>query len=331
MSPGLMLIALIGLVMFSAGGLAYALLYTRVSGDTERDKRIEQIRERSGRAAVVESRLDGARRRKSIQEGLDELDAKQKAKSKSARPPLKTRMEQAGLSWSRRTFFIISACIGLVIFVTTWIFGLPLWADAIFAAFGFLAAPRWLVNFLRKRRLRKFVSEFPNGVDVVVRGIKAGLPLNDCMRIIASEAGEPVRGEFKIVNEEQALGLSLPDAIGRLPDRIPVPEISFFAIVISIQAKAGGNLSEALGNLSRVLRERKKMKDKIFAMSAEARASALIIGLLPLVVVVLLYLSSPGYIGLLFRDPIGNVILAFSTIWAGLGVMVMRKMINFDY
>lgn len=331
MSPGLMLIALIVLAMLSAGGVAYTLLYSRVRGDTERDKRLAHIRDKTAAVAVDTRLTDGARRRKSIQEGLDELDAKQKAKSKSARPPLKTRMEQAGLSWSKRTFYIISGSIGLFLLVVTWLFGAPIWAAAIFALCGVLAIPRWIVNFLRKRRLKKFISEFPNAVDVVVRGIKAGLPLNDCMRIIATEAAEPVRGEFKVVNEEQTLGLSLTDAIARLPDRIPVPETAFFAIVIAIQAKAGGNLSEALGNLSRVLRERKKMKDKILAMSSEARASALIIGALPLVVMVLVYISSPGYLMLLFRDPIGNVILALSAIWAGMGILVMRKMINFDY
>ncbi len=330
--PGTMLLALIGLAMLSAGGIAYAFLYTRVSGDQERERRLEQIRERSARGASSDTRLtDGARRRKSIQEGLEELEAKQKAKSKSSRPPLKTRMEQAGLSWSKRTFYIISASIGLSFFAITWLFGLPTWADAIFGVFGALAIPRWIVGFLRKRRLKKFIREFPNAVDVVVRGIKSGLPLNDCMRIISTEAAEPVRGEFKVVNEEQTLGLSLTDAIARLPDRIPVAEISFFSIVIAIQSKAGGNLSEALGNLSRVLRERKKMRDKIIAMSAEARASALIIGLLPPVVMVLVYLSSPGYIMLLFREPVGNVILAVSVIWASIGVLVMRKMINFDY
>jgi tight adherence protein B len=329
MGGGFTLIALVVLAMLSAGGVAYTLLYSRVSTN-ERDKRLEQIRTRSGK--TLEVRVDeSARRRKSIQEGLDELEAKQDAKAKSARPPLKTRMEQAGLSWTKRTYYLVSAGIAFFIILVTWLFGLPWWAVLIFGVCGVVAVPRWLVGYLRKRRFKKFLGEFPNAVDVIVRGIKAGLPLNDCMKIIANEAGEPVKGEFKVVNEEQTLGLSLPDAIARLPDRIPVPETSFFSIVISIQSKAGGNLSEALGNLSRVLRERKKMKDKIKAMSAEAKASALIIGALPLVVMVLVYLSSPGYIMLLFQTTTGNVILAFASIWAGIGVLVMRKMVNFDY
>ena len=327
------LIALITLAMLSAGGVAYALLYSRVTEGSERDKRLEQIRVRSTAIALPEAKSgdSAAKRRKSIQEGLDELEAKQKAKAKRTRPPLMTRLEQAGLGWSKRTYYLVSIGIGIFIVLLSLLFGLPLYAAAIFGVCGLLAVPRWLVGYLRKRRFKKFIHEFPNAVDVVVRGIKAGLPLNDCMKIIANEAAEPVRGEFKIVNEEQTLGLSLPDAVARLPDRIPVPETSFFAIVIAIQAKAGGNLSEALGNLSRVLRERKKMKDKIIAMSAEAKASAIIIGALPLVVMVLVYLSSPGYIMLLFQEPIGNVILACSAIWAGIGVLVMRRMVNFDY
>jgi tight adherence protein B len=332
MGGGTTLIALVILAMLSAGGLAYALLYGRINA-SERDKRLEHIRARRTGISAGEARSEDAanRRRKTIQESLEELDAKQKAKAKSARPPLKTRMEQAGLNWSKRTFYLVSAGIGILVLFLAWIVGLPWWAAMVFGLSGLLAVPRWLVSYLRKRRFKKFLMEFPNAVDVIVRGIKAGLPLNDCMKIIANEAAEPVKGEFKIVNEEQTLGLSLPDAVARLPDRVPLPETSFFSIVITIQSKTGGNLSEALGNLSRVLRERKKMKDKIRAMSAEARASAFIIGVLPLVVIALVYLSSPGYIMLLFQTTIGNVILACATVWAGIGVLVMRRMVNFDY
>jgi tight adherence protein B len=167
-------------------------------------------------------------------------------------------------------------------------------------------------------------------MDVIVRGVKAGLPLNDCLRIIAAEAAEPVRSEFKHIVESQALGVTIADACARLPERVPVPEASFFAIVIAIQQKAGGNLSEALGNLSRVLRERKKMFGKIKAMSMEAKASAWIIGALPVIVMGLVYMSSPKYIMLLFIDPTGHLILAASAIWMAIGIFVMRRMINFD-
>jgi tight adherence protein B len=131
--------------------------------------------------------------------------------------------------------------------------------------------------------------------------------------------------------ETQAMGVPLPEAVAKLPERVPEPEASFFSIVISIQSRAGGNLSEALGNLSRVLRERKRMKGKIAAMSGEAKASAAIIGALPVIVMALVYVTSPGYISLLFTTQLGNVIMGCSAIWMFLGVLVMRKMINFDY
>jgi tight adherence protein B len=187
------------------------------------------------------------------------------------------------------------------------------------------------VNFLRKRRIEAFLNEFPNAIDVVVRGVKAGLPLNDCVRIISVEAAEPVKTEFRKVAETQGLGVPLGEAVGKLPERVPVPEANFFAIVIATQQKAGGNLAEALGNLSRVLRERRKMKGKIKAMSMEAKASAFIIGSLPIVVMIMVYLTSPAYIMVLFYEPLGNMILGASAFWMLLGILIMRKMVNFDF
>jgi tight adherence protein B len=240
-------------------------------------------------------------------------------------------MQQAGLSWTRRTFILISLGCGVVIFLGVLIAGAPVSVAAGFGVAAALGLPRWIVNFLRKRRMNKFVEEFANAVDVIVRGVKAGLPLNDCIKIIANESAEPVRGEFRHIAETQTLGVSLADAVMRLPDRVPVPEANFFAIVISIQQRAGGNLAEALGNLSRVLRERRKMKGKIGAMSMEAKASAVIIGALPVVVMILVYLTSPGYIMLLFTEKAGNVVLILSGAWMALGVFIMRKMIHFDF
>jgi tight adherence protein B len=199
---------------------------------------------------------------------------------------------------------------------------------------GFAAgvgAPRWALIYLKRRRENLFIDRFPDAIDVVVRGIKSGLPLGDSLRVIATESPEPVRTEFRLVLETQAIGLPLGEACGKLFERMPLPEANFFAIVITIQQKSGGNLSEALGNLSRVLRERKKMKGKIKAMSTEAKASASIIGALPLAVMTIVYLTSPGYITLLWTERLGQMMLAGSALWMTIGVLVMRKMINFDF
>ena len=202
------------------------------------------------------------------------------------------------------------------------------------AAIGFAGAfgvPRWLLSYLKKRREKKFLDGFPDAVDVIVRGVKAGLPLLDCIKMIAPEAPEPLKSEFRVILETQAIGMPLGEACGKLYERTPLPEANFFGIVVAIQQKAGGNLSEALGNLSRVLRDRKKMKAKIQAMSQEAKASAGIIGALPIAVMTLVYLTSPQYISLLFTTSIGNMMLAASAVWMATGVMVMKKMINFDF
>jgi tight adherence protein B len=202
------------------------------------------------------------------------------------------------------------------------------------AGLGFAGAfgiPYWLLSYLKKRRETKFLNAFPDAVDIIVRGVKAGLPLLDCMKMITVEAPEPLRSEFQAIVETQAIGIPLGEACGKLYEQMPVPEANFFGIVIGIQQKAGGNLSEALGNLSRVLRDRKKMKGKIQAMSQEAKASASIIGALPIAVMTLVWITSPQYIALLWTEPLGNVMLAGSACWMAMGVLVMKKMINFDF
>lgn len=173
--------------------------------------------------------------------------------------------------------------------------------------------------------------QFPDAVDVIVRGVKSGLPLGDCIRVVATEGQEPVRSEFSMVVDDQTLGVPIQEAVQRLADRVALPETNFLSIVITIQSRSGGNLTEALGNLSTVLRERKKMRGKIKAMSAEAKASGGIIGSLPPIVAFLLFLTSPEYISLLFTTTIGNVVLVVCGFWMLIGVLIMHKMINFDF
>ena len=240
-------------------------------------------------------------------------------------------MQQAGLSWSVRQFVLLSVAVGMLLVVVTFMAGLNIMVVMAAGVVGAFGVPRWIVARMRKRRMAKFLNEFPNAVDVMVRGVKAGLPINDCLAIIAREAKEPVSTEFARVIEAQQMGLPLSEAIGRLYDNMPLPESNFFGIVIAIQQSAGGNLSEALGNLAVVLRDRKKMKEKINAMSMEAKTSAGIIGALPFLVAFLVYITTPDYIKILWTDQTGNIILICSGLWMGIGIMVMKKMINFDF
>jgi Flp pilus assembly protein TadB len=194
-----------------------------------------------------------------------------------------------------------------------------------------LGLPRWALSYLKTRREKAFLRALPDAVDVIVRGIKAGLPLFESIKVVAADAPEPLRGEFLAIIETQAIGMPLGEACARLFERMPVPEANFFGIVIAIQQKSGGNLSEALGNLSKVLRDRKKMAEKIQAMSMEAKASAGIIGSLPPIVMLLVYLSTPDYISLLWTHPTGQLMLVGCVIWMAIGIFVMKRMINFDF
>ena len=243
---------------------------------------------------------------------------------------LAVRITQAGLTWSNRKFYIIAACLGVVVFalVATSFGLLPALGFGFAAAFGL---PFWLLGFLKKRRENKFLHNFPDAVDVITRGIKAGLPLLDSLKMVAREGQEPLKSEFGAILETQTVGIPLGEACAKLYERMPLPEANFFGIVIAIQQKAGGNLSEALGNLSKVLRDRRKMKAKIQAMSMEAKASAMIIGALPPSVMLLVWITSPDYISLLWTHPTGQFMLVCCAMWMFMGCLVMKKMINFDF
>jgi tight adherence protein B len=278
--------------------------------------------------AVRTSRVNQKSRRDSVESTLKELEERAKEQKRLS---ITARISQAGLSWSKRQFIIISTVLGAAIFLIVLVGEMGFIAAVALGFAGAFGLPRWLLSYLKKRRESKFLNDFPDAVDVIVRGIKAGLPLLDCLKMIAAEAGEPTKSEFRGIIETQAVGIPLGDACLKLYENMPLPEANFFGIVVSIQQKAGGNLSEALGNLSRVLRDRKKMKAKIQAMSMEAKASASIIGALPLAVMMLVWITSPQYISLLWTEPLGRLMLAASALWMSCGVFVMKKMINFDF
>jgi len=328
-------LAFVVLAGFSAGAVAYALLFNRISNEKQVGKRLETIMTAETDRSVVKASRDrvaeAAKRRKSVQDSLNELDAKQKSKDVLVKkPPLKAQLRQAGMKVTLERFYIYSAVCGLVLMIVAYVAGAPLIVlPGVLLAGGF-GLPRWFVSFRRTRRVKAFLNEFPNALDIIVRAVKSGLPLNDAVRLIANESPEPVKMEFRRIVDSQQMGLSIPDAAMRMSETMPCTEASFFGIVIQIQSQAGGNLSEALGNLSRVLRDRKKMKAKVQALSMEAKASAAIIGALPFVVAFLVYLSSPNYMLPLFNTSVGNLILGCAGVWMSIGILVMRKMMNFE-
>lgn len=315
----------------SVGGVLLAAFYQRLAGGSPLDRRVEAIGTLRGVPVRVADGAGEKARKRSVAATLQEADDRQRRKTRAKyKPSLATRLRQADIGWTPRRYYLACAGAGAASFLA--FLGLVGVLPAAGAGIiGGLLFPHLYVGFTRKRRLERFQTLFPDAIDVIVRGIKSGVPLGDCLKIVATESPEPVRGEFKTLMEDQALGLPLGEAVQRLPDRIPVSEASFFAIVIAVQSRTGGNLSEALANLSAVLRERKQMLAKIAAMSAEAKASGGIIGSLPVIVGGILYFTSPAYVGLLFSTTIGNLVLAACAIWMTIGVLVMRRMINFDF
>jgi len=310
-----------GALAVAMGGLAFVFL----GGDTRADQRRMAIAKSDTKARATT--VDRAAKKKQIAESLMELEKNAKRK----RVDMQTRIEQAGLSIKKQQYLLIFAGVGLALAALAYVkSGSPLIAGLV-AVTVVAGLPNFLLARLRARRIKKFIDAFPSALDIIVRGVRAGLPLGDTLRIIANEAQDPVRTEFRKVVESQQLGISVPDACAKMARRVPATETNFFAIVIEIQSKAGGNLSEAIGNLSKTVRERKKMKGKIGAMAMEAKASAAIIGAVPFVVTGALYVVSPEYIGLLFTTNHGRLICAIGLGWMSIGIAMMKKMISFDF
>ncbi len=329
--PELVPIAVFALVLTATAGMLYLLFHGRLTGRAALLHRLEVSGGLDIKASGSGGVVSEARRKQSIEKALTEMAQRERAKQR-AKLTLKMRLNQAGLDWTVTSFYT-RAAIAAVHGGAAIHFGLggrPLFAVPLGALLGAVVL-HLFVRSRRMQRMKAFMAEFPNAIDVVTRGVKTGLPLGDCLTAIAAEGQEPVRGEFRRIVEDLSVGLTLHQALTRFTQRVPIMEANFFAVVVGIQSQLGGNLSEALGNLSRVLRERKMMKEKIKAFSSEATASGAIIASMPVAVAGILTLTSPDYIGLLFSETVGNVVLGCCAIWMLLGVIVMRNMIRFDY
>jgi tight adherence protein B len=317
------------LAFITIGGLGWAF----VGGGDSSEQALKRAQTFSGpkQSSAAAARKAAAStpeaRRKQILEQLQEAERIER----KARVNLPAKLKQAGLTMTPRTFWIVSAGLGVVAFLLPLVFGLNIFICLGLALVFGLGLPRWVVGFLGKGRRKKFSSYFADAVDVIVRGIKSGLPVHDCFKIIARESPAPLGPEFQKLVEGLGVGLTLQQALDKMYERMPTPELKFFAIVIGIQQKTGGNLAEALSNLSTVLRARKMMGEKIKALSSEATASAGIIGSLPPAVMILVSLTTPAYMAKLFTDPRGQFMLLIAVVMMSFGVFVMKKMISFKF
>lgn len=327
MDQQLIITAALGLVGF--GALCFVVLAPTQNDKAKKRVSALEFKKNAKRAGAARENENSNRdRRKKVADALAKVDDKTKELKKKRRVTLTQKLEQAGLSFGVREFYIGSAVCAIVLGFVGFISGqqLPVTAGLIFV--GGFGLPHWFVGFAIERRRKKFVDEFSNAIDVIVRGVKSGLPVNECLKIIAAEAPKPVNEEFHQLVEGFRIGLTLEQGMTRMHERMPLQEVSFFGIVLMIQQKTGGNLAEALSNLAGVLRGRKLMEGKIRALSSEAKASAMIIGALPFLVMGAVSVASPGYLEPLFTTKQGNFILLGAGTWMAMGIFVMKSMMK---
>ncbi|HWA63616.1 MAG TPA: type II secretion system F family protein [Caulobacteraceae bacterium] len=328
MDPTILIAAVLGFIAVAGVGFVFAGGNPNQARAVKRAQAIGATPSRSaaGRTARAVANTPEARR-KAIVKSLKE----QERQAKKAQLTLANKLQQAGLTFGPTTFYIASAVLGVAVMIVAILFHPPFWVAPVLGAAIGAGLPRWVVGFLAASRIKKFTGAFSDAMDIIVRGIKSGLPVHDCLKIIGRETPEPLAGEFRRLMEGIGMGMTFEQALEKMYERMPTPELNFFAIVMNVQQKTGGNLAEALGNLSAVLRARKLMREKIKALSGEATASAAIIGCLPPGVIILVSVVQPTYIQPLFTDPRGNLLLGIGVVVMSLGIWVMRRMINFKF
>jgi tight adherence protein B len=321
-----MMVMLLALIAF--GGLGYVFVNAGAE-NAKTAKRVQAIatKPKTGEKIKRTTQDVASNRRKQILSNLKTAEQQNRKQSLT----LESRIRQAGLTVTVRSFWIVSVSLAAVVLLLGFVVTKnPLIALGMSFAAG-LGLPRFVLGAMAKRRIKKFTGEFANAVDIIVRGLKSGLPVNDCLKVIARESPAPLDVEFTRVVENTGMGMTLDEALEKLYARMPTSEVRFFAIVLAIQQKTGGNLAEALSNLSSVLRARKLMLEKIKALSGEAIASAWIIGCLPPAVMGMVWVMAPAYIITLFTDKRGHMMLFVAGFWMSIGIFSMRKMINFKF
>lgn len=284
-----------------------------VAGDTVRSQK--EVRGTADRRRGVEARIKELERLKNSKRGYQ----------------LHEELIQAGLDISSQRFLLFSVAFGGTLTLIYFATGLPRIGIPLVAIIATLGLPKSFVRFRIKTRLKKFTALLADSIDIIVRGVRTGLTVGECLNIVGRESPDPVGAEFRKISEGLHLGLTMEECLNRLYRRVPLTEVRFFIIVLVMQQATGGNLAETLEKLSEIIRSRKRMRDKIKALSSEATASAGIIGSLPVLMGLALLVIAPTYIALLGTTDSGHWLLAGGAIWMTVGIFVMRKMINFDY
>lgn len=316
------IVAGVTLVMVILAGV----LYEAAFGSRSRlNRRVQGMFGPGGQRRIRETGLQQKKKPLAIK-----LKQQNNAKKRAFSETMQERLMQAGLSLTVRNYFMFSILFAVVSEGVYFVMGFNRLGLIFIPPITGLGIPMLIVSTMRKRRIAKFLLLFPDALDIITRGIKSGLPVGECVSLIGREMPEPVSTEFRIISESQKLAVPLDEALMKSTERVPLAELRFLSIVLTIQQQTGGNLADTLAKLSEVIRLRKKMRDKVSALSAEAKASAMIIGSLPIIVAGLLSLTAPDYIAELINKETGHLILLMGASTMSVGIFVMRQMINFD-
>ncbi len=317
----LLLVALGLMGLMVIGWMAFA----GPSAQKEAARRLQAVRFRHSENALdkVEAQL-----RKAVAARKPKMH--QIAGSGSKTEALALRLHRTGKNWTITQYLYTSLGIGLGVTVLVYLkFGAPLLALGVGLVVGG-GLPHMVVNRHIKKRLAKFTAKFPDAIELLVRGLRSGLPVTETLGVVATEVPGPVGEEFKLVTERCRIGRTMDEALQETADRLGTPEFQFFCITLAIQRETGGNLAETLSNLADVLRKRAQMKLKIKAMSSESKASAYIIGALPFLVFGIIFWINPAYMGSFFTDQRLIVAALGGMVWMSIGAFIMAKMINFE-
>jgi tight adherence protein B len=318
------------ITIMMAGGVMMLLLvafaFAGPSAEKAQARRLSSLRERHSGSAMVA--VEAKMRRITANRSNKMDDAAARFLPNPAL--LKKRLAMTGKSWTVGQYGMASLGLTVVIGLLLWTRGMPLLFALFAGLFVGAGLPHKVVGFLIKRRINKFTMKFPDAIELLVRGLRSGLPISETMTVVANELDGPVGEEFRAVSDKMKIGRTMDAALQETADRLGTPEFQFFVISIAIQRETGGNLAETLANLATVLRQRSQMKLKIKAMSSESKASAYIVGSLPFIVFGLIMWIAPDYMGAFFHDQRLTVAGIGGLIWMGIGAFIMAKMVNFE-
>ncbi|HET9426951.1 MAG TPA: type II secretion system F family protein [Allosphingosinicella sp.] len=323
--PGLTIYILAGAALVAL--LLVMVVFSGPSAAKLQARRLESVRERHSKSSEVAAQAQLKRIFANRQQNAAEGFAQRFIPNPAL---LRLRLQQAGKDWT--LFHYVTASAGIVVLVMggLWFKGVPLILALSFALFVGIGLPHFVVGKLIQKRVNKFTSKFPDAIELMVRGLRSGLPISETVGIVGSEIQDPVGLEFRAVADKMRIGRTMESALQETADRLGTPEFQFFVISLAIQRETGGNLAETLSNLAEVLRKRAAMKLKIRAMSSESKASAYIIGALPFIVFGLIWFVNSGYLANFFIDPRLMIAGGLGIVWMSIGAFIMAKMINFE-